>query len=104
MPQNLCNDLAELRAAIATDDLAAIALLARQNPTLLEEARSRPLLAAARSVTTAQKLLELGFKVDPVSSWWESGIGARRVDPAVGLFLIDHGAKASVHAAASRPH
>lgn len=55
---------------------------------------------AARSVNAARELLRLGAELEPVSNWWAGGMGTVQADPAVGRFLVDQGARLTVHVAA----
>ncbi|MBN9657762.1 MAG: ankyrin repeat domain-containing protein [Acidobacteria bacterium] len=90
----------QLDRALAADDLPRVEALVQAHPELLNAARCRPLLLAARSVSTARRLLSLGAEVEAVSKWWSGGMGTVQADPAVGRFLVDQGARLTVHAAA----
>jgi ankyrin repeat protein len=74
--------------------------LIHDRPDLLNDPKTRPAIAFARSVATAERLLALGADVEAVTKWWARGMGTRRVAADVGRFLVDHGAALTVHAAA----
>jgi hypothetical protein len=57
-------------------------------------------LARANNVAEAERLIERGASVEAVGEWWAGGLGARSVDEDVARFLVDSGAKLTVHAAA----
>src|SRR5258708_499574 len=70
--------------ALQSDDVAAIDAL----------------ITAAKSVTTAERLLSLGADVEAVGRWWARGMYTRQVLQEVGRLLVDRGASLTVHAAA----
>jgi ankyrin repeat protein len=90
----------QLDRALAADDLPHIEALVQAHPELLNAAHCKPILLAARSVSTARRLLSLGAGLEAVSKWWAGGMGTVQADPAVGRFLVDQGARLTVHAAA----
>jgi ankyrin repeat protein len=89
-----------LRNAIELDDVSAVEAAIRAHPQLLNTPDSRPAVTLARTVDMAKRLLALGGDTEAVSKWWGRGMGLRRVDQAVATFLVEHGARLTVHAAA----
>jgi hypothetical protein len=95
----------ELDTAINADDVNRVDQILRGRddlPAVLNatSCNDRPLLACARSVNMAAKLLDLGADAGRVSRWWESGLFVNpSVDPVVGRFLVDRGATVTAHAA-----
>ena len=86
--------------ALESDDVAAIDALVREHPSLLNAPNVRPAITAAKSVTTAERLLSLGADVEAVGRWWARGMYTRQVVQEVGRLLVDRGASLTVHAAA----
>src|SRR6266478_6321510 len=86
--------------ALESDDVAAIDALVLKHPGLLNAPNVRPAITAAKSVTTAERLLSLGADVEAVGRWWARGMYTRQVVQEVGRLLVDRGASLTVHAAA----
>ena len=57
-------------------------------------------LARANNVAEADLIIDMRASFEAVGEWWASGLGARGVDQEVARFLVDSGAKLTVHAAA----
>src|SRR5260221_2353096 len=89
-----------LRHALELDDVSAAEAVIRAQPQLLNSTDSRPALTLARTVHMAERLLALGGDLDAVTKWWGRGIGLRGVERAVAIFLLERGARLTVHAAA----
>src|SRR5438552_1710288 len=89
-----------LNRALTADDINAIEELIRGNPSLLDDAKQRPALTLARSVTTAERLLKLGASIDAAGRWWAPGFYTRTVSADVARYLVDQGAALTIHAAA----
>ncbi|MGJ5813399.1 ankyrin repeat domain-containing protein [Paludibaculum fermentans] len=92
--------LHQLERALSADDLPKVEALLAAHPGLLNAPRRCPVLLAARSVATAERLLSLGAQLEPVSQWWAGGMGTLRTDSSVGRLLVERGARLTVHAAA----
>ena len=93
----------ELKRAIDDDDRAAVESLAWARGAALDSSLPRDgrlPLAAARSIETAEMLLRLGASLEKLSESWARGFYLRHVDQGVARFLVDRGARLSVHAAA----
>src|SRR5260221_2164140 len=89
-----------LTRALESDDIAAIDALLREHPTLLNAPNVRPAITAARSVTTAERILNLGADVEAVGKWWARGMYTRKFVKDVPGLLVERGAALTVHAAA----
>ena len=90
-----------LRHALESNDVPAVEAAIRAHPELLTTPQdSRPAVTLARTVDMAKLLLALGADIEAVSKWWGPGFGLRRVDQAVATFLVERGARLTVHAAA----
>ncbi len=89
-----------LTRALESDDIAAIDALLREHPTLLNAPNVRPAITAARSVTTAERILNLGADVEAVGKWWARGMYTRKIVQDVARLLVERGAGLTVHAAA----
>jgi ankyrin repeat protein len=88
-----------LKRALQADDLPTIEALLRYHTDLLNAPR-HPAVAAARSVATAERLLNLGADLDLVGKWWAPGFETRKVDTQVAAFLVERGVPLTPHAAA----
>jgi ankyrin repeat protein len=89
-----------LRRAIQSDDVAEVEAVVRAHPVLLNRPNSRPAVTFARSADMAERVLTLGTDLEMVGKWWGRGMGLRQVDQVVAKFLVEHGARLTVHAAA----
>ena len=89
-----------LTRALETNDLTRIEALIREHPNVLNAPNRRPVVTAARSIGTAERLLSLGADIEAVGEWWAPGFYTHAVAADVGRFLVDQGAALTVHAAA----
>jgi len=96
----------QLKKAIVSDDRNEIVRLLEGSGELRDSLDdpmfewSKPPLAGARSIETAELLHRHGADYAKVGEWWAPGFFVRSVDPAVGRFLAEHGAQLTPHSAA----
>jgi hypothetical protein len=89
-----------LRRAFESNDVSEVEAAIREKPELLNGPDSRPAMTLARTVDMAERVLALGGDLEAVSKWWGGGVGLREVDQSVARFLVERGARLTVHAAA----
>ena len=89
-----------LHSALERDDLASIESLLLADATLLNPPKGRPPVTLARSIPTAERLLEFGADPALAAGWWGPGFYTRTVETPVARLLVEKGAALTPHAAA----
>jgi ankyrin repeat protein len=94
-----------LLQSFLADDYASVDGLLRENPALrprLNESKlecSMPPLAAAKSRQMVDVLIQHGAHLEQVAEWWSPGFNAHEIDPFIAQYLVERGARVSIHAA-----
>jgi ankyrin repeat protein len=88
------------------DDCGAVDRLLSENAALRERlnqcafAGEKLPLAAAKSPQMVDVLIKHGAQFEKVSEWLAAGFNAHLVDPSIARYLVERGAKLTIHAAA----
>lgn len=91
--------------AFLADDCVIVAQLLADHPQLRARLNdgllkmNMPPLAAAKSREMVDLLIGQGARVEVVGDWWAPGFGAEQVERATARYLVEKGAKLTIHAA-----
>ena len=95
----------QLMQSFLADDHAMVGRLLEEHPELRQHLNqgvfdwNMPPLAAAKSREMVDVLIENGARVQNVSRWWAPGFGVNQVEPTTARYLVERGAKLTIHAA-----